>query len=133
MSRESRTVIISHGSHTIRAGHGIHEPLKQPSVELTARVGLRRSHIEKLRAAQVSTDKDATQDASDATAAVAAPAENQEPPAHTYIVHPSDYLVGHFLEDAIKHPENYLDDPVYVFWPMVGGVVNDWGGMQALW
>lgn len=43
MSREARTVIISHGSHTIRAGLGIHEVLRQPTVNLSARVGLRRS------------------------------------------------------------------------------------------
>lgn len=46
MSREARTVIISHGSYTIRAGLGIHEVLRQPTVNLTARVGLRRSQLE---------------------------------------------------------------------------------------
>lgn len=60
-------------------------------------------------------------------------ANDTDAPPHTYVVHPSDYLVGHFLEDAIKHPDNYRDDPVQVFWPMVGGLVRDWAGMQALW
>lgn len=145
-------MIIAHGSHTIRAGYGIHEPLKQPSVTLTARVGLRRSHIEKLKragggngidgvvadeepaAAAAETVAAATTGGEESTTTAAAtPAAAGEAPAHTYVVHPSDYLVGHFLEDAIKHPENYKHDPVEVFWPMVGGNVVDWAGMQALW
>ncbi|CAO1633671.1 unnamed protein product [Parajaminaea phylloscopi] len=108
MSRESRTVIISHGSHTIRAGYGIHDTLQRPSVSLTARVGLRRSQLALAKAVGAG-------EASEAASALK----------------PSDYLVGALLEEALKSER--ADDPIHVFWPMVGGQIVDWGGVTALW
>lgn len=46
MSRESKAVLINHGSHTLRAGYGIHNDLfRRPTYELTARVGLPRAWL----------------------------------------------------------------------------------------
>ena len=132
MAREARTITIAHGSHTIRAGIGIHDVLKLPAVELRARVGLKQSQVDSLRQwslRQASSDDIASNRVNGATG-VDTPDSSDDllPP-----VKPVDYLVGHFLDSALQTPEAHVDDLVHVFWPMVGGEIIDWGGMQALW
>jgi hypothetical protein len=42
--REDRIVILTTGSRTTRAGHGIHELLQQPSVKISTRAAKRTSN-----------------------------------------------------------------------------------------
>lgn len=131
MSRESRTVIISHGSHTIRAGIGIHEVLRQPGVELTARVGLRRSQIRALKSYQQQEQQQQQSQAAKPQSDVADASASTTVASSSRPLQPSDYLVGALLEEALKNEQD--DDPIHVFWPMVGGEIKDWDGVAALW
>ncbi|KAJ7576849.1 actin-related protein [Mycena floridula] len=104
--RDSTVVILETGRTVIRAGLGLHELLKTPSVEISARVGLRKS---------ATTEGNADESAPSTSQSSPAPAVN-------------DYLVGSALDTALAAGQD-----ISVFWPFAGGDISDWTQAEALW
>ncbi|KXN81553.1 SWI/SNF and RSC complexes subunit arp9 [Leucoagaricus sp. SymC.cos] len=118
--RDSNVVIIETSKTVIRAGLGIFELLKTPSVEIPARVGLRRG---------ASGDTNApTRDGSvfDAATASSSRAASAMPQPMKAAV--TDYLVGQQLDEAIAAGQD-----VIVSWPFAKGDVVDWTQAEAIW
>lgn len=120
--RESAVVIIDTSRTTIRAGLGLYDLLRTPSVvrstrkvlfwlshhiqEVVARVGLRRP--------DTSTNGDSSDHA-----------QAQLPLPNTKV---TDYLVGPQIDDAIASGQE-----VVIFWPFAKGDIEDWTQAEALW
>ncbi|KAG8836095.1 hypothetical protein FRC17_010028 [Serendipita sp. 399] len=101
---ESRVVLIETGRRVVRAGLGLGELLHVPSVEILARVGLRRN---------------AFPGTSSSNGLL-----NQRGPA----VRVSEYLVGTALDDALASGE-----AIDVYWPFAEGKISDWAQAEAVW
>ncbi|CAE6460282.1 unnamed protein product [Rhizoctonia solani] len=105
--RDSTVVIIDTGRSTIKAGQGIHELLRTPTVDIPARVARRKN-------------------------AVAPKEENSAEGEAPKPLRPSSYLVGPQIDEALANGEE-LD----IFWPFEGGdkagAVSDWTQAEALW
>ncbi|KAI0060952.1 actin-like ATPase domain-containing protein [Artomyces pyxidatus] len=110
--RDSSIVIIETSRTTVRAGLGIHDLLRTPSIEIAARVGLR---------APASTGDDAGPSASTSRAPSAMPLA---PSA----VKVTEYLVGPQLDEALASGQDII-----VTWPFVDGQIHDWVQAEALW
>ncbi|KDQ19182.1 hypothetical protein BOTBODRAFT_52338 [Botryobasidium botryosum FD-172 SS1] len=106
--RESSYVIIETGRSVIRARRGITELLPVPSVEIPARVGLRKTGTNSGGGNLDSMDVDA-------------PEKSRSPSR-------SSYLVGHFLDEAEAAGED-----LEIFWPFSAGDIHDWLQAEALW
>ncbi|GJE91132.1 actin [Phanerochaete sordida] len=109
--RESSIVILDTSRTLVRAGVGLHELLKTPSVELPARVGLRRGVN--------GASHDEPMDAEPSTSAV---------PDLTSTAKVTDYLVGAQLDEALAAGQE-----VDVFWPFADGDLKDWTQAEAVW
>lgn len=111
MSRESKAVLIVQGSHTIRAGYGIHaDLLRRPAYELSSRVGL-PSEWKALRSQRL-----ALQDQVSAR------------PLDTALPLEDDYIVGDELDKRLQE-----GDDLHVIWPIKQGVIYDFQACIALW
>ncbi|KAG8895808.1 hypothetical protein FRB99_000346 [Tulasnella sp. 403] len=112
--KESTIVIIDTGKRVIKAGRGLHDLLPAPTVSLQARVGLRKADATRFR---------------NGTGAM----EVEDPSASSSLplpkgLRPSNYLVGHLLDEAIAAGED-----VELWWPFDNGSVKDWTQAEALW
>ncbi|KIK61595.1 hypothetical protein GYMLUDRAFT_166101 [Collybiopsis luxurians FD-317 M1] len=117
--RDASVVIIENARTVVRAGLGLHELLKTPSVILQARVGLRRH-------ASSSNDFQTN------TATVENGASSSRASSLPFVV-PSnasvnDYLVGTQLDDALAAGQD-----IAVSWPFADGGVRDWTQAEAIW
>ncbi|EDR05669.1 actin-related protein [Laccaria bicolor S238N-H82] len=114
--RDTNVVIIETGRTVVRAGLGLHDLLKTPTVEIQARVGLRQT---------------ASENGISNTNGV-----SEEPPlASTSRVGTSrptasvtDYLVGTQLDEALANGQDII-----VSWPFADGDVSDWTQAEAIW
>ncbi|KAG6334195.1 hypothetical protein ID866_4895 [Astraeus odoratus] len=122
--RDSSIIIIETGRTAIRAGLGIHELLRTPTVEISARVGLRQT------AGEPSNGADTNGKQPSATL------DGWRPPRHASILphysNPTakvhDYLVGTPLDEALAAEQDVL-----LSWPFADGDVCDWTQAEALW
>ncbi|KAH7105895.1 actin-like ATPase domain-containing protein [Auriculariales sp. MPI-PUGE-AT-0066] len=104
--RESAVVIIETSRARLRAGLGLHELLKTPTIELLARAGLRRSR-----------DMQPVAASSRAGSSVLAKQRSV-----------SEYIVGKQLDDLLAAGED-----LQIVWPFANGEVSDWAAAEALW
>ncbi|KAI0084488.1 actin-like ATPase domain-containing protein [Irpex rosettiformis] len=111
--RDSLIVIIDTSRTLIRAGHGLHDLLRTPSVTLTARVGLRRT-----------VNGDAQQVNGDASGETSA-STSKLPELSVKV---TDYLVGAQLDEALAAGQE-----IDLYWPFSEGEVSDWTQAEALW
>ncbi|KAI8974545.1 actin-like ATPase domain-containing protein [Trametes punicea] len=102
--RDSTVVIIETSRASIRAGIGLHDLLRLPTIDIPARVGLRRSAI--------------TQNGDDG------PSSSKTPLSAKV----TDYLVGSYLDEALATEQDIL-----IFWPFAEGEVSDYTQAEALW
>ncbi|PWN40125.1 hypothetical protein IE81DRAFT_325872 [Ceraceosorus guamensis] len=115
MSRESKAVLIVHGSHTIRAGYGIHSDLlRRPAYELSSRVGL-PSDWRALRSQRLVSQSREQEPTNLAALETEVPLED-------------DYVVGEELDGRLGNGEE-----MRVIWPMKQGVIYDFQACIALW
>ncbi|KAL0953504.1 hypothetical protein HGRIS_004730 [Hohenbuehelia grisea] len=120
--RDSSVVVIETGRTIVRAGLGLHDLLKQPTIELQARVGLRRDLF----------TIETTHDGSKTNGSLAASSSNTRVsslPFHTSStaqIH--DYLVGTQLDDALASGQDII-----VSWPFADGDIRDWIQAEAIW
>ncbi|KAG2011447.1 actin binding protein [Coprinopsis cinerea AmutBmut pab1-1] len=112
--RDSNVVILETSRTSIRAGLGLHDLLKTPTIDIPARVGLRKSGTNGVEDPSASTSR----------AASSKPNGTNGGP----LVH--DYLVGVQLDEALAGPGA---EDVVVSWPFLNGTVSDWTQAEALW
>ncbi|KAJ3501639.1 hypothetical protein NLJ89_g9248 [Agrocybe chaxingu] len=119
--RDANVVIIETGRTVVRAGLGLHELLRTPTVDIPARVGLRKSAF-----GDFSTNGDFNGNgdpwASTSRAASVFP-QTAVPSAGV-----KDYLVGTQLDDALASGQDII-----VSWPFAEGDVSDWTQAEAIW
>ncbi|KAI0343119.1 actin-related protein [Trametopsis cervina] len=110
--RDSLVVIIDTSRTLIRAGHGLHDLLKTPDVELSARVGLRKAPY---------VEGQSNVDAKGETIA----SSSKLPELDAKV---TDYLVGAQLDEALAAGQD-----LSVYWPFADGDVSDYTQAEALW
>ncbi|THH19437.1 hypothetical protein EW146_g1731 [Bondarzewia mesenterica] len=131
--RDSSIVIIETSKTYIRAGLGIHDVLRAPSVEIQARVGIRSGVVPdpqpsaytngKLSANRLGDALDAQPSASTSRAASIIPQSYPIAPAKV-----TDYLVGPQLDEALAAGQDLI-----ISWPFADGQIHDWIQAEALW
>ncbi|KAI0741543.1 actin-like ATPase domain-containing protein [Daedaleopsis nitida] len=102
--RDSTVVIIECSRTRLRAGQGLHDLLRLPTIELPARVGVRRSLLTPIGENGSSTS-------------------NAAPSAKV-----TDYLVGAQLDEALAAGQDLV-----VSWPFSDGHISDYTQAEALW
>ncbi|KAH0582946.1 SWI/SNF and RSC complexes subunit arp9 [Termitomyces sp. J132] len=124
--RDSNVVIIETGRTTVRAGLGLHDLIKTPSVETLARVGLRRNasgeHLNKSQQ-PIAPGKDVLRKTIGNSSRVSTLPQHSELNASV-----NDYLVGSALDEAIAAGQD-----VSISWPFADGDVRDWTQAEAIW
>ncbi|KAL0566078.1 hypothetical protein V5O48_015937 [Marasmius crinis-equi] len=120
MSFRDATVVIIETSRTaIRAGHGLHELLKIPAVEIQARVGIRKSVLNGDAGGQTNGRPQSTP----STSRTSSLPFNSSPNVSV-----NDYLVGNQLDEALAAGQE-----IALSWPFADGGVRDWTQAEALW
>ena len=112
--RDSNVIILEVGRTVVRAGLGLHELLKTPTVEIPARVGLRRGALQDT--------------ANDEPAASTSRAPSQFPQTAMPQAAVKDYLVGTQLDEAIASGQDLI-----ISWPFADGDISDWTQAEAIW
>ncbi|KAF5373256.1 hypothetical protein D9615_007454 [Tricholomella constricta] len=124
--RDSNVVIIETGRTHVRAGLGLHDLLKTPTVEILARVGLRRNasgeHLNKSQQPIPLGENGVKQDIGSSSRVSSLP-QHIEPNASV-----NDYLVGSALDEALAAGQE-----LSISWPFAGGDVRDWTQAEAIW
>ncbi|KAG6817535.1 hypothetical protein H0H87_007503 [Tephrocybe sp. NHM501043] len=124
--RDLNVVIIETARTKVRAGLGLHDLLKTPSVEILARVGLRRNasgeHLNKAQQPIAPGDNAAKPKVAN-TSRVSAFPQHYEPNASV-----NDYLVGTALDEALVAGQD-----ISISWPFADGDVRDWTQAEAIW
>ncbi|KAL6304501.1 actin-like ATPase domain-containing protein [Sparassis latifolia] len=110
--RDPVVVVLDTGRTTIRAGIGIFDLLRPPTVEIPARVGLR------------STAPDAENLAPESSEPQPGPSTSKSPSTAKV----TDYLVGAQLDEAVAAGHD-----IAIFWPFAEGDIADWTQAEALW
>ncbi|XP_006462073.1 hypothetical protein AGABI2DRAFT_193380 [Agaricus bisporus var. bisporus H97] len=118
--RDANVIIIETSRTVVRAGLGLFDLLKTPSVEIPARVGLRRS--------PTGDTVPPTRDGSvfDAMTGSSSRATSAMPQPMKAAV--TDYLVGKQLDEAIAAGQDLI-----ISWPFAKGDIADWGQAEAIW
>ncbi|OBZ73503.1 SWI/SNF and RSC complexes subunit arp9 [Grifola frondosa] len=111
--RDPLVVILDTGRTSIRAGLGLHDLLRLPTIEIPARVGLRRNASPEDDASKISAQN-----------SQAGPSSSKPSPT----VKVTDYLVGAQLDEALASGQD-----VVVSWPFADGDISDWTQAEAIW
>ncbi|KAF8196729.1 actin family [Mycena galopus ATCC 62051] len=119
--RDSTVIIIDTGRTVIRAGLGLHDLLKPPTVEISARVGLRKSAF--TNGAEANGRTNNSDDPLASTSRASSLPQNGQRNAAV-----KDYLVGTQLDEALA-----TDPDIAVSWPFADGDVRDWIQAEAIW
>ncbi|KAJ4473687.1 actin-related protein [Lentinula aciculospora] len=117
--RDASVVVIETARTVVRAGLGLHELLKTPSVIIQARVGLRKNAF---NTTDVSSGYGATENGASTTRASSLPLIA---PSNASV---NDYLVGTQLDDALAAGQD-----IAISWPFADGDVRDWTQAEAIW
>ncbi|GLB41716.1 putative actin family protein [Lyophyllum shimeji] len=124
--RDLNVVIIETGRTYVRAGLGLHDLLKTPSVEILARVGLRKNasgeHLNKSQQ-PIPPHANGIKKAISSSSRVSSLPQHYEPNASV-----NDYLVGSALDEALAAGQE-----VSISWPFADGDVRDWTQAEAIW
>ncbi|EIW79189.1 actin-related protein [Coniophora puteana RWD-64-598 SS2] len=124
--RDSSVVIIETSRTQVKAGLGLHELLKTPSVDIQARVGLRKSAGESSNAnGRPSLHPQDSADNVRGSSPARASSLPHQPSPHAKV---NDYLVGTQLDEALASGQD-----VAVSWPFADGSVRDWVQAEAIW
>ncbi|CCM00369.1 uncharacterized protein FIBRA_02399 [Fibroporia radiculosa] len=115
--RDSIVVVLDTSRSTIKAGLGLHDLLRPPSIEILARVGLPRNATVNSDIAMNGTSGDAHDGPS--TSKATSPAVGAKV---------TDYLVGTQLDEAV-----IAEQDLAIFWPFAEGDISDWVQAEALW
>ncbi|KAF9462943.1 actin-related protein [Collybia nuda] len=123
--RDSSVVIIETGRTQIRAGLGLHDLLKTPTVVFSARVGIRKNasgeHITSNQ--QLILPGDPVKRAVASSSRISSLPQHSEPNASV-----NDYLVGAQLDEALASGQD-----ISISWPFADGDVRDWTQAEAIW
>ncbi|TFK39423.1 actin-related protein [Crucibulum laeve] len=111
--RDANVVIIETSRTVVRGGLGLFDLLKTPSIEIQARVGLRRNAF----------SENTNGEANGAEEASTSRAQSSKPIAAVH-----DYLVGSQLDDALAAGQD-----IVVSWPFAEGDVSDYTQAEAIW
>ncbi|KAJ3771452.1 actin-related protein [Lentinula raphanica] len=117
--RDASVVVIETARTVIRAGLGLHELLKTPSVIIQARVGLRKSSF---NTNDIQSD---TQSSKNGAASSRISSLPLIAPPNASV---NDYLVGTQLDDALAAGQD-----IAISWPFADGDVRDWTQAEAIW
>ncbi|KAJ7493447.1 actin-related protein [Mycena galericulata] len=117
--RDANVIIIETGRTVVRAGLGLHELLKTPTVELSARVGLRRNAFTN----GTEANSRASEDPLASTSRASSLPQNGQRNAAV-----KDYLVGAQLDEALS-----TEPDIAISWPFADGDVRDWTQAEAIW
>ncbi|EGN96560.1 hypothetical protein SERLA73DRAFT_111155 [Serpula lacrymans var. lacrymans S7.3] len=131
--RDSSVIIIENGRTLIRAGIGLHDLLKTPSVTIPARVGFRKSTSQ---GSGDNTNADSNGRSSstplDINGIGRSSASTSRASSLPYQTNPSakvtDYLVGAQLDEALEAGQD-----IAISWPFADGDVRDWIQAEAIW
>ncbi|KAJ7173783.1 actin-related protein [Mycena filopes] len=118
--RDSTVIIIETGRTVVRAGLGLHDLLKTPTVEISARVGLRRNAF--TNGAEANGKSNSDDPLASTSRASSLPQNGQRNAAV------KDYLVGAQLDEALA-----TDPDIAISWPFADGDVRDWTQAEAIW
>ncbi|KAF7370852.1 SWI/SNF and RSC complexes subunit arp9 [Mycena sanguinolenta] len=119
--RDSNVIIIETGRTVIRAGLGLHDLLKPPSVEISARVGLRKSVF--TNGAEANGKTNISEDPLASTSRASSLPQNGQRNAAV-----KDYLVGVQLDEVLA-----TESDIAISWPFADGDIRDWTQAEALW
>ncbi|KAJ3720941.1 actin-related protein [Lentinula raphanica] len=117
--RDASVVVIETARTVIRAGLGLHELLKTPSVIIQARVGLRKSSF---NTNDIQSDTQSSKNGAVSSRISSLPLI--APPNASV----NDYLVGTQLDDALAAGQD-----IAISWPFADGDVRDWTQAEAIW
>ncbi|KAF8998543.1 actin-related protein [Cyathus striatus] len=119
--RDSNVIIIDTERTVVRAGIGLHDLLKQPTIEIQARVGLRRdASSEASGVAETTIVNNSRPSTSKATTSL--------PQTLNLKVSVNDYLVGAQLDEALAAGQDII-----ISWPFADGDVKDYIQAEAIW
>ncbi|KAF8159806.1 actin-related protein [Crassisporium funariophilum] len=124
--RDANIIIIEVGRTVVRAGLGLHDLLRLPTVDIPARVGLRRNAFGEHDsvASQLNGDTNGTETPFASTSrATSIYPQNTNPSASV-----NSYLVGTQLDEALANGQD-----IAIFWPFADGDVSDWIQAEAIW
>ncbi|PPQ63382.1 hypothetical protein CVT24_005647 [Panaeolus cyanescens] len=116
--RDANIIIIEVSRTTVRAGLGLFDLLKTPSVDIPARVGLRRSSLH-----ENGQDENLASTSASTSRATSLFPQSSHPSAAV-----KDYLVGTQLDEALAEGQDII-----VSWPFADGNVSDWTQAEAIW
>ncbi|KAF9477757.1 actin-related protein [Pholiota conissans] len=115
--RDSNVIILEVGRTVVRAGIGLYELFKQPSIEIPARVGLRRNVFRDSASTMLEEPLASTSRATSLFPQTAVPKASVK-----------DYLVGPALDEALASGQDLI-----ISWPFADGDVSDWTQAEAIW
>ncbi|KAF8634661.1 hypothetical protein AX17_004130 [Amanita inopinata Kibby_2008] len=123
--RDPNVIVIETSRTLVRAGLGLYELLKTPSVEISARVGVRRN-----ASCEVvnGTGNAETQNIGRKTTAVSTRHTTTLPQRSVPKAAVKDYLVGAQLDEALAAGQDII-----ISWPFADGDVYDWTQAEAIW
>ncbi|KAF8801317.1 actin-related protein [Phlegmacium glaucopus] len=126
--RDANVVIIEVSKTVVRAGLGLYDLLKTPTVEIPARVGLRRNgvgeHENTNGNSHLNGDFNGFEE-SFASTSRAASIPPQSTKSNTSV---NSYLVGSQLDEALASGQD-----ISVFRPFSDGGISDWTQAEAIW
>ncbi|OAX38980.1 actin-related protein [Rhizopogon vinicolor AM-OR11-026] len=123
--RDSSVVIIECGRTLIRAGIGLQDLLKAPSIEIQARVGLRRSPGDTTNGRSSLRPSEGGENLRPSASSSRASSLPCHPSPSAKV---NDYLIGSQLDEALEAGQDII-----VSWPFSDGDVRDWTQAEALW
>ncbi|KAI0044759.1 actin-like ATPase domain-containing protein [Auriscalpium vulgare] len=131
--RDSSIVIIETSRTVVRAGLGLYELLRTPTIDIPARVGIRASLAPDSSVSQTPVNGRPAYrlgdslDVGGGPSASTSRAPSAMPPSNSG-VRVTDYLVGPQLDEALAAGQD-----IVVSWPFADGQIRDWTQAEALW
>ncbi|KIJ55406.1 hypothetical protein M422DRAFT_199616 [Sphaerobolus stellatus SS14] len=138
--RESSVIVIETSKRTVRAGLGLGEFIRAPTIEVPARVGLRKNASTSKLLESGLADTNGKSNGHSFENGMDVDVNGQEPKAAMNYIRPqrkhrpipdakvSDYLVGKELDDALAAGEN-----IEMYWPLEEDDIRSWPQVEALW
>ncbi|KAF9564275.1 actin-like ATPase domain-containing protein [Agrocybe pediades] len=123
--RDANVIILEVSKTTVKAGLGLHELLKTPTIEIPARVGLRRNSLPDSTSSDSLTVNNNGLEEPTASTSRATSAFPQTSVATATV---KDYLVGSQLDEALANGQDLI-----ISWPFADGGVSDWTQAEAIW
>ena len=142
--RDANVVIIEVSKTVVRAGLGLHDLLKTPTVvrllffklssltnfqqEIQARVGLRRNGFGENEISNGNSQLNGEFNGVEESFASTSRATSILPQSTKQNPSVNSYLVGSQLDEALASGQD-----ISVFWPFADGEISDWTQAEAIW